>query len=126
MTQAAQEVPMTKEAGTPLTRFMKKLRDIQAYMDQPELSVYGYVLLRGKNFTSQPLTPEEADYMESADWRRHRKKQCYKNAQLTALTMPPNSQMELRYVEGLVGMNGMELGIHHAWLSLNGSSSTPP
>ena len=96
---------------------------VHTEMDQPELSVHGYVLRHGKRFISQYLTPREEKYVNLHSWQRHRKKQCYRNAQSTALAMPQTERMKLRYAEGFFGIqtgSEMEIGIHHAWLSLNG------
>ena len=113
---------MTEAQGseTPLSRFLTRISETHAYMNKPEIDVHGYVLKRGRRFASQPLTQQEKEYIDSCDWTNHQKKQCYMNAQMTAIVMAPRKDMTLLYTEGFLGMGDMEYGIHHAWLSLNG------
>ena len=107
------------EAESPLTRYIKDILSAQKDMNLEDRSVHGYVLHRGRLFTSQTLTPEEQEYIDRCSWRSHEVKQCYYNAQLTALTMPEQEVMTLLYAEGFLGMRS-KYGINHAWLSLNG------
>ena len=108
------------EPESPLTRYIKDVLSAQKSLNMEDKSVHGYVLRRGRLFTSQTLTPEEQEYIDRCGWRSHQTKQCYYNAQLTALTMPEQEGMTLLYAEGFLGMRGTLYGIHHAWLSLNG------
>ena len=128
MTEAATTKAASTEAAgppdliseTPLTKFMTRIADIHFQMHQPEIDVHSYVLRRGRRFTSKPLTKQEKEYINTYNWHRHQKKQCYMNAQMTALIMPSQDDMTLLYAEGFLGIRNMEYGIHHAWLSLNG------
>ena len=86
---------------------------------QEHISVAGYVLREGRPFGSSPLTQEEKEYIDICNWREHRKRDCYYNAQMTAMSMPPRAGIRLLYAEGFVN-TGNGVPIHHAWLSLNG------
>ena len=108
------------EPESPLTGYIKDVLRAQKSLNLEDKSVHGYVLRRGRLFTSQTLTPEEQEYIDRCGWRSHQTKQCYYNAQLTALTMPEQEGMTLLYAEGFLGRRGILYGIHHAWLSLNG------
>ncbi len=102
-----------------LTSYLRMMTKVQEDHGQGHLSVSGYVLRNGRMFESCPLTPEEQRYIDRSEWRKHRIKECYHNAQMTAITMPPQEEMTLLYAEGFISL-GMEYGINHAWLSLNG------
>ena len=79
-----------------------------------------YILERGQPFESEPLTCEELAWTDQLLWRAHRPRQCYRNAQVAALTVPPPDGMTVHYVEGFIMPHGLPLPIEHAWLSLNG------
>ena len=102
-----------------LRDFLEEASRIREASGHGNLSVHRHVLHHGRLFSSQALTPQEQQYIDVCDWRAHPRKQCYHNAQLTALTMPPQEGMELRYAEGYVSL-GWEYGVDHAWMSLNG------
>ena len=110
---------MIEQNHTPLREFMRRIAGEQEKQGHGDLSVHGYVLRNGRSFRSEPLTPEEQRHIDRCGWQAHRAKQCYHNAQTTALAMPSQDGMTLRYAEGFVGL-GMSCGINHAWLSLNG------
>ena len=100
--------------SSPMTRFLQRIAEVS-----PAPNVHQYILRKGRLFHSQPLTQDEQRYIDRCDWKRHQAKQCWKNAQLTALTMPAQEGMTLLYAEGFVSL-GWEHGMEHAWLSLNG------
>lgn len=104
---------------SPLTRYLQG--ELQQLKDRglEEKSVHGYVLRHGKLFTSQGLTPEEIGYIDRSGWQKHEPRECYHNAQSTALKMPVQEGMDLMYVEGFVS-KGSGYAVYHAWLSLNG------
>lgn len=107
------------EKCTPLEEYLRQMAMITGEMRGPELSVHGYVLRNGRRFESEPLTREEWDYIDLSEWRMHPPKQCYRNAQMAAGTLPRREGMALRYAEGFVDI-GLGIGINHVWLSLNG------
>ena len=107
------------EKGSPLRDFLARIASVQEEHGHGSLSVHAHVLRHGRSFVSQNLTPEEQEYIDRCGWREHEIRQCYHNAQMTALTMPGQEGMNLLYAEGFVGL-GMEYGVEHAWLSLNG------
>ena len=104
--------------STPLRDHIAQIATHERNSGKPYSGIYDYVLRKGRAFNSQPLTPEEQDYLDLSAWRNHKKKQCYQNAQRTALTLPPRAGMTLLYVEGFTD-HGFGIGIYHAWLSLN-------
>ena len=57
-------------------------------------------------------------------WKQRAAKQCYLNSQMEVLTLPPQSGIVLRYVEGYVDP-GIGHAIEHAWLSVNGKVVDP-
>ena len=105
---------------SPLGAFMQRIAESLEEQGHGDLSVHGFVLRRGRRFESQPLTPEEKEYLELADWRRHQQRECWRNAQVTALVMPSREGMTLRYTEGFLRTTRHAFGIAHAWISLNG------
>lgn len=107
------------DTNTPLVEFLRQMESDMAERGHAERSVHGYVLRNGRSFRSQPLTREERDYIDLCGWKSHRMKQCWVNAQTSALTMPPREGMTLLYTEGFM-TTGLGIGINHAWLSLNG------
>ena len=108
----------TCRTGSPLRDFLREITNAQEQHGHGGMSVHGYVLREGRPFDSQPLTREEQRYIDRCGWPAHQLKQCYHNAQMTALTMPREDGMELLYAEGFVGL-GTRYGLAHAWLSLN-------
>ena len=108
-----------KEQGSPMRDFLERIAAAQDEHGHGNLSVHRHVLRHGRSFVSQNLTTEEQEYIDRCGWREHEIRQCYHNAQMTALTMPGQKGMNLLYAEGFVGL-GMEYGVAHAWLSLNG------
>ena len=111
---------MTTGTDTPLTDYLRQVARTQEEHGHGAISVPGFVLRQGRAFGSQPLTPREHHHLDRCDWRSHPARQCYRNAQLAALTLPPEDGMTLRYAEGFLLRTGWALGIPHAWLSLNG------
>ena len=107
------------EQGTPLQEYLRTIAADFEERGWADRSVHDYVLRRGRAFRSEPLTREEQKYIDLCGWQKHPIKQCYRNAQMAALTMPLQEGMSLLYVEGFVD-TGMGIGINHAWLSLNG------
>ena len=83
-------------------------------------SVSHYLLANGRTFESAPLSAEELAWTAQLGWRRHQPRQCYRNAQVTALTVLPPDGMSLHYVEGFIMPAGPPIPVEHAWLSLNG------
>ena len=108
----------TIHAASKLATLLQNIYKSQKQGPHPELSVHGYVLRRGRLFQSQPLTPQEQAYIDLENWKRHKQRECYQNAQLTALALPLQEDMDLRYAEGFVYI-GKGIAIHHAWISLN-------
>ena len=94
------------------------LREQEKY-GHGDISVHGHILKMGRLFDSRSLTSEEQAYIDLCNWREHRKKDCYYNAQMTAMSMPPRTGVRLLYAEGFVN-TGNGVAIHHAWISLNG------
>ena len=105
---------------SPLERFMRRIAESLEERDHGDLSVHGFVMRRGRRFESQPITPEEWEHLKLVDWRRHQQRQCWRNAQVTALTMPSQEGMTLRYAEGFLRTTQHDFGVAHAWISLNG------
>ena len=105
---------------SPLERYLRSMEQALEERGHQHLSVHGYVLRRGRRFDSQPLSREEQEYLDLHDWRRHQPRQCWRNAQLMALTLPPEAGMTLLYVEGYLRNTGHDFGVSHAWVSLNG------
>ena len=83
-------------------------------------TVWHYTLQNGRAFESVALTGEELAWTDRLLWRSHRPKQCYRNAQVSALTVPVPDGMALRYVEGYVMPADMPIPVEHAWLSVGG------
>ena len=83
--------------------------------------VFQYILDNGKQFESAPLTRRETSWTTRLGWRSHQRGQCYRNAQVSAMTTLIPVDMDIYYVEGYV-IPGADfpLPIEHAWLSLNG------
>ena len=79
-------------------------------------TVHSFVLQKGRLFESQPLTQDELLQVNLTDWRQHKKRECFRNAQITALTQNPGT---FGYIEGFVNPN-TPFPILHAWLSIGG------
>lgn len=82
-------------------------------------TVHGHVARHGRQFNSNELTSQELELLESVGWHHHKPKQCFKNAQLTALLLPKHQGIAVNYVEGFV-QPPKGIPIIHAWISLNG------
>ena len=83
-------------------------------------TVWHYILENGYAIESAALTSEEMEWTDRLLWRSHRPRQCYRNAQVSALTVPAPDGMALRYVEGYVMPADLPIPIEHAWLSIGG------
>lgn len=83
--------------------------------------VFRYMMDKGRQFESAPLSRRETSWTTLFGWREHQTQQCYRNAQVTAMTTVIPWDMDIYYVEGYV-LPGADfpLPIEHAWLSLNG------
>ena len=88
------------------------------------LSLHQYINRNGREFTSAPLTPEELETISRIDFRDCRPRDCYRNCQMAAITLPVPEGTVLRYVEGFFARQ-WSIGIDHAWLSLNGKLIDP-
>ncbi len=78
------------------------------------VSIEDYILDRGIDFASEPLTEDELTLLHDAIdhcQQRFKLKQCYYNAQSIVLGDPSNT---LRYFEGIA--QGSILPVHHAWV----------
>lgn len=103
---------------TSLREHLKRLSGLVAeHHSQP--TVYGHVHQHGREFTSEPLSREETRYIDTITWREHPPKLCSHNAQMAALTLPPQPGMVLKYTEGYI-LRNVPVPILHAWISLNG------
>ena len=79
-----------------------------------------YVLREGHLFDSTEMTELEMEWIDTCYWTRHKKRECFSNAQMLALAawrIPV--EIELKYVEGYVLPN-IVMPVYHAWLSING------
>ena len=86
-------------------------------------TVHGHVLTHGKIFQSQPLTTEETNLLNTVQWRTHRPKHCFQNAQETALALHRRTgpDIKVRYAEGFIMHTfKVPMPVAHAWVSLNG------
>ena len=99
---------------------MVKITEGYAGISERYPSVSHYLLERGRLFESEPLTADELAWTDSLFWRAHRPRQCYRNAQVAALTVSPPDGAALHYVEGIVMPPSVPIPIEHAWLSLGG------
>ena len=88
------------------------------------ISLHQYVARHGKPFESTELTAEEEALISQIDFRNCQPRQCYRNCQMAALTLPLPPGHTLRYAEGFFAMN-WNIGIEHAWLTLNGKLVDP-
>ena len=80
-------------------------------------TVESFVLANGRIFTSQELDEVELQQTKELPWRKHKQKDCFRNAQRTALM--ECDWAAFKYVEGYVSPN-IPFPVLHAWLSLNG------
>lgn len=78
-----------------------------------------YVLQKGQEFASQPLTDDELDWLfRVIGHQRFAIKQCYYNSQMLLMSARFHEEPhELRYVEGYA--TGV-IPVMHGWLTLNG------
>lgn len=115
---AQPETPV--QATTGLKDHLRALDEaITASGCQSSPSLHQYVSRHGKEFESAALTAEETALISQIDFHSCLPRQCYRNSQMAALTLPPPPSHTLRYVEGFFSMN-WGLGVEHAWLTLNG------
>ena len=101
-------------------RGMVKITEGYAGISERYPTVSHYLLERGQQFRSAPLSAEELAWTDQLLWRAHRPRQCYRNAQVAALTVSPPDGMTLHYVEGIVMPPSIPIPVEHAWLSLGG------
>ena len=92
-----------KEQGSPMRDFLERIAAAQDEHGHGNLSVHRHVLRHGRSFVSQNLTTEEQEYIDRCGWREHEIRQCYHNAQMTALTMPGTEGNESPVCRGLRG-----------------------
>ena len=81
------------------------------------LTVDSFILANGRAFTSQELNEAELQNIKELPWRKHKQKDCFRNAQRTAIM--DCDWDSFRYVEGYVLPN-ISFPVLHAWLSMNG------
>ena len=101
------------ESQTPLVKYMQSA----AKASGPH-SVVKHVLQQGRQFKSEPLNDVEQKFVSTIFRRTHPVKQCYRNCQIEALSLPTTPSITLQYVEGYVDP-GIGYAIDHAWLSVN-------
>lgn len=109
------------ESGTA-----KYLRDLVTEINEMRTgnhrkTVEEYVLTNGRLFTSEPLEADALQLLQGTRWKYHRPRECYMNAQRSALTQAFTEEAgtRLAYVEGYVITN-TPFPIPHAWTSLDG------
>ena len=88
------------------------------------ISLHQYVARHGKPFESTELTAEEEALISQIDFRNCQPRQCYRNCQMAALTLPLPPGHTLRYAEGFFAMN-WNIGIEHAWLTTQRQAGGP-
>ena len=104
-----------------LTGHLASLHEATSTSNHIHPIVHSHVYQHGRLFQSEKLTPQELRYIRMVDLRSCVPQQCYRNAQIPALNLPETPGMDLRYVEGYLGI-GVPFPIPHAWLSLNGKT----
>ena len=87
-------------------------------------SVPTHILTHGRAFQSAELLPHEDAFADRILWDDCPMKECWRNSQLAALTLPPEPGITLRYVEGYV-LPATSIPVEHAWLSVNGKVVDP-
>jgi hypothetical protein len=121
----AKQSEITKQASSGMIeQYLTQMVDMmkQSGHEKPAefayASIYEYFLKNGKQFQSNPLSPEELEILKN-DIKRHKSlykaKQCFYNAQRIAQNIK-----NAKYVEGYVWSNNIPIAIEHAWNSLNG------
>ena len=111
-----------------MTEADEQLRQFMSAMAQgrDNTSVPGYILREGRAFESAELNEAETRYIAMIDWLRREPKQCWYNCQLECIMLPELPGLTLRYVEGyLMTSLTAQIGIEHAWLSVNGKLVDP-
>ena len=103
---------------------MSQTSDLRAYLETlaaqvgPD-SVPGHILNHGRGFEATELLADEEEFVSRIKWKDCAIKQCWRNSQSNALTLPETAGITLRYVEGYV-LPPRSMVIEHAWLSVNG------
>ena len=80
-------------------RFLEGMVEIAqgfAGISEKYLTVQQYILEQGRQFEFAPLTEDEQAWTAYLGWCRHRPRDCYRNAQVAALTIPSPEGSELR------------------------------
>lgn len=110
-----------------LQKHLKETVKIRKKIARPEgikyFGIEDYVLKKGKEYLSAPLTNDEMKFIfDKIDCYSgsFKIKQCYYNSQmlLCMTNQISNPNMDLKYVEGYAVDSSWP--VHHGWLSLNG------
>ena len=83
------------------------------------MTVEEYVLRNGHLFASGEISPEDMTALDMTGWPDHQPRECYRNAQMTAMTLQVTLGDRVKYVEGYMLANTV-LPIAHAWVSIDG------
>ena len=89
-----------------------------------QTNLHQYVARHGRGFLSAVLTPDELELIHQIEFQNCLPRQCYRNCQMAALTLPLPDGHTLAYIEGFFSMS-WNIGIEHAWLTLNGKLIDP-